>query len=47
MLYLKLYIKDVRNTYDKEVIYIVLDVNEEGYCEILGFYVRSRNQMVD
>jgi putative transposase len=34
-----LYIKVRRDTYAKEVIYIVLGVNEEGYREILGFYV--------
>lgn len=34
-----LYIKVRRDTYAKEVIYIVLGVNEDGYREILGFYV--------
>ncbi|MGG3737921.1 IS256 family transposase [Aeribacillus pallidus] len=34
-----LYIKVRRDTYEKEVIYIVLGVNEDGYREILGFYV--------
>ena len=34
-----LYIKVRRDTYAKEVIYIVLGVNEYGYREILGFYV--------
>ncbi|MGG1480868.1 IS256 family transposase [Bacillus smithii] len=33
------YIKVRRDTYAKEVIYVVLGVNEEGYREILGFYV--------
>lgn len=34
-----LYIKVRRDTYAKEVIDIVLGVNEDGYREILGFYV--------
>jgi len=29
----------ILDTYAKEVIYVVLGVNEEGYREILGFYV--------
>src|SRR5690606_9839152 len=34
-----LYVKLRRDTVEKEVIYVVLGVNEEGYREILDFFV--------
>ncbi|MEB3750759.1 IS256 family transposase ISHahy7 [Geobacillus icigianus] len=34
-----LYVKLRRETVEKEVIYVVLGVNEEGYREILDFFV--------
>ncbi len=35
------YAKLRRDTVEKEVIYVVLGVNEEGYREILDFFVRG------
>ncbi|MBB3870417.1 transposase-like protein [Parageobacillus toebii NBRC 107807] len=34
-----LYVKLRRETVEKEAIYVVLGVNEEGYREILDFFV--------
>jgi len=37
-----LYVKLRRDTVEKEVIYVVLGVNEEGYREILDFFVGGK-----
>lgn len=37
-----MYIKLRRDTVDKEVIYIAMGINEEGYKEILGYYIGGR-----
>jgi putative transposase len=37
-----MYIKVRRDTVDKEVVYVVMGVNEDGHREILGFYVGGR-----
>ncbi|MGY4111966.1 transposase-like protein [Aeribacillus sp. SP014] len=38
-----LYVKLRRDTVEKEVIYAVLGVNEEGYREILDFFVGGKD----
>ncbi|RXI96747.1 IS256 family transposase [Anaerobacillus alkaliphilus] len=37
-----MYIKVRRDTVDKEVVYVVMGVNEDGHREILAFYVGGR-----
>ncbi|OAS26021.1 IS256 family transposase [Paenibacillus oryzisoli] len=37
-----LYIKLKRSTVDSEVIYLAMGINEEGYREILGFYIGGK-----
>lgn len=37
-----LYIKLKRHTVSSEVIYLVMGINEEGYRQMLGFYVGSK-----
>lgn len=37
-----LYVKLKRSTVDSEVIYLAMGINEEGYREILGFYIGGK-----